>query len=56
MGNDVVICIMRKDDDNIDGCNDNDDGHNGSLEIIRFPSKKHSNLKMLLYVFLICFC
>ena len=40
VGDDIVICVMRKDDDNIDGCNENDDEHDGSLCIRRFPSKK----------------
>ena len=42
VGNRIVVCIVHKDDDNIDGFNDDDDdGHNGSLEIRRFSSKKH---------------
>ena len=41
MGDDIVVCIVRKDDDNVDGCNDDDDGHDDSLEIRRFPLKKH---------------
>ena len=38
---DIVTCAARKDDDDVDGCDGNDYGHNGSLEIRGFPSKKH---------------
>ena len=40
VGDDVVTWAARKDDDDADGCDDNDDGHDGSLEIRKFPSKK----------------
>ena len=38
---DIIICIVCKDNDSVDGYNDKDDGHDGSLENRRFPSKKH---------------
>ena len=38
---DIVACAAHKDDDDANGCDGNDDGHNGSLEIRGFPSKKH---------------
>ena len=41
VGGDIVACTTRKDDGKIDSCNDNDDGHDCSLEIRRFLSKKH---------------
>ena len=42
VGDDIVICIMCKDDDDVDGCNnDDDDGCDGRLEIRIFTLKKH---------------
>ena len=31
VGDDIIICILQKDDDNVYCCNVNDDGHNISL-------------------------